>query len=143
MWGATELVFRALLGFGISIHAPRVGRDTKGYCDKARYTISIHAPRVGRDVTIIPLTGIIALFQSTRPVWGATHNRKATEHFRGDFNPRAPCGARQQVCKDERHECRISIHAPRVGRDSVPIGRLIKRRISIHAPRVGRDTITS
>ena len=82
-----------------------------------------------------------AEFQSTRPVWGATAS--ATPHFR-----------RQ----------RISIHAPRVGRDhrvwvltldghgfqstrpvwgatSSLLCRKLFGSISIHAPRVGRDML--
>ena len=56
------------------------------------------------------------LFQSTRPVWGAT----------------------------DRHPVRIltievSIHAPRVGRDYVFTIRGADAIVSIHAPRVGRD----
>ena len=34
-----------------------------------------------------------------------------------DFNPRAPCGARQRRLEEELEAARISIHAPRVGRD--------------------------
>ena len=79
------------------------------------------------------------LFQSTRPVWGATQHRRPAMTYRGvsihaprvgrdartaptwskgsSFNPRAPCGAR--LSHGCRKVCRIlvSIHAPRVGRD--------------------------
>ena len=55
-------------------------------------------------------------FQSTRPVWGATQ-----------------CG--NPLVR--RH--RISIHAPRVGRDGGVDGEAVGGDISIHAPRVGRD----
>ena len=59
----------------ISIHAPRVGRDLGGFGNGIQYNgISIHAPRVGRD----------------QPAPGARPHRR-------DFNPRAPCGARQQI----------------------------------------------
>ena len=34
--------------------------------------ISIHAPRVGRDLDVAHSLGIAKAFQSTRPVWGAT-----------------------------------------------------------------------
>ena len=79
-----------------------------------------------------------------------------------DFNPRAPCGARHGDPSQPNHKRGISIHAPRVGRDSStrqstpwttpfqstrPVwgatdherGRPCNRGISIHAPRVGRD----
>ena len=77
------------------------------------------------------------------------------------FNPRAPCGARQNLYTHDTEDMQfqstrpvwgatiheiglydlvaVSIHAPRVGRDA------LKRKhggaiyVSIHAPRVGRD----
>ena len=78
----------------ISIHAPRVGRDHGNEYGVREYPISIHAPRVGRDDKPVVLSGKIILFQSTRPVWGAT------------------C---QQIKVFFVYI--ISIHAPRVGRD--------------------------
>ena len=60
--------------YAISIHAPRVGRDKQvGYVITGK-AISIHAPRVGRDFDILRKKVIAYLFQSTRPVWGATAN---------------------------------------------------------------------
>ena len=80
----------------ISIHTPRVGRDSQSlaYCIDTitfqstrpvwgvtevkinacfRPRISIHTPRVGRDLTISRLlTTSVFPFQSTRPVWGVT-----------------------------------------------------------------------
>ena len=79
---------------GVSIHAPRVGRDPGAMQDMRRSRVSIHAPRVGRDVTCQTATKSTKEFQSTRPVWGAT----------GD-------GA----CNSDGDS--VSIHAPRVGRD--------------------------
>ena len=82
------------------------------------FTISIHAPRVGRDGTPKHKHKFTFLFQSTRPVWGAT------------LHPR-------------RRRCAggISIHAPRVGRDKGGLGAVLVLVISIHAPRVGRDVL--
>ena len=77
--------------------------------------ISIHAPVWARRGAIAMAAGEF-LFQSTRPVWGATSN-SARQHYgfaisihaprvgrdqrrlpairaNGNFNPRAPCGAR-------------------------------------------------
>ena len=62
-----------------------------GYC---RIGISIHAPRVGRDICRPVLTPLTMTFQSTRPVWGATTRRWARRWGARHFNPRAPCGAR-------------------------------------------------
>jgi len=93
-WGAT--ICRACLaqGAGVSIHAPRVGRDPPHGCHLRRLDVSIHAPRVGRDARPhLPLcryrrfnsraprgarppddskSSRILRFQFTRPAWGAT-----------------------------------------------------------------------
>ena len=58
----------------ISIHAPLAGRDLKRPYVRCRQGISIHAPLAGRDDVVL------------HGVW-RQHN----------FNPRAPCGARQQT----------------------------------------------
>ena len=57
------------------------------------------------------------------------------------FNPRAPCGARRVDQILRVGFSRISIHAPRVGRDAAGVRYQGQRaEISIHAPRVGRDS---
>ena len=70
--GRDDLEREALHDDRISIRAPRAGRDFLRLQDIARALISIHAPRVGRDC--IPLN------PAEQPE---------------NFNPRAPCGARQ------------------------------------------------
>ena len=102
----------------ISIHAPRVGSDISARSSSSRRTrISIHAPRVGSDFAPDSFFSPPSIFQSTLPVWGATHRR------------------REGCCRGT-----ISIHAPRVGSDLF-VCRLSgnRREISIHAPRVGSD----
>ena len=117
VWGATCPQNHSQVYSGISIHAPRVGRDVPdGHALELR-DISIHAPRVGRDHRASQQDGlcgyfnprapcgarpkaslrrfISSLFQSTRPVWGATTPITCSISGYGDFNPRAPCGARQ------------------------------------------------
>ena len=101
----------------ISIHAPRVGRDCAIFAvTGSSGVISIHAPRVGRDVFTRHSATACRLFQSTRPVWGATETSR--------FSAFASA---------------ISIHAPRVGRDTSRGFSRTNTVISIHAPRVGRD----
>ena len=130
-------------------------------CPGAAAPISIHAPRGGAAIgDLADLT--TEAFQSTRPVWGATARRGRCCRETSNFNPRAPCGARQRMISLSREICtfqstrpvwgatrgrgtqlrrgHISIHAPRVGRDfrgDIRPGWL--GMISIHAPRVGRD----
>ena len=59
-------------------------------CDE----ISIHAPHTGRDLCVLETISTVILFQSTRPIRGAT------------------CGL-HELCKPPL----ISIHAPHTGRD--------------------------
>ena len=57
-----------------------------------------------------------------------------------DFNPRSPCGERLAFVSFGISPSRISIHAPRVGSDTLASRLLwMATKISIHAPRVGSD----
>ena len=101
--------------------------------------ISIHAPHAGRD-----------------------RRRAERKWSQTDFNPRAPCGARQTVDRElliaylfqstrpmrgatgkdnvKINRVTISIHAPHAGRDSTGTSPLVRSIISIHAPHAGRDS---
>ena len=57
------------------------------------------------------------------------------------FNPRAPHGARLVNDLSCRNRGRVSIHAPRTGRDATPQAYMRAWSVSIHAPRTGRDYI--
>ena len=74
--------------------APYGARPTRYWRDKQCEIISIHAPRTGRDSALWLIRSFPPLFQSTRPVRGAT--RPLLPLHRG---------------------VHISIHAPRTGRD--------------------------
>ena len=85
------------------------------------------------------LSGLMAKFQSTLPVWGATQDHRRRLNRRNisihaprvgsdplvifiipwftNFNPRSPCGERHLRDLRQRHYMVISIHAPRVGSD--------------------------
>ena len=82
----------------ISIHAPRMGRDGHQRLCTLPRGISIHAPRMGRDSGALRRPRAGCVFQSTRPVWGATPIGRATLASR-----------------------EISIHAPRMGRDKAVV----------------------
>ena len=58
-----------------------------------------------------------------------------------DFNPRAPCGARQIFLSAQTILSCISIHAPLAGRDRRACAETMPCFISIHAPLAGRDLI--
>ena len=117
VWGATPLGLSITSTLKISIHAPRVGRDLTEEINAVSSLISIHAPRVGRDSKAQSCRQRQQLFQSTRPVWGATGGGISYLSQCNHFNPRAPCGARLRFFQPVNFDVDISIHAPRVGRD--------------------------
>ena len=104
-------------------------------------------------------------FQSTRPVWGATSSSFHLACSPSSFQSTRPVwGATRRTLRTTPKCLKISIHAPRVGRDAGkriwllmtkifqstrPVwGATQKRKndgnwrgISIHAPRVGRDAL--
>ena len=102
--------------------------------------MSTHAPLAGRDGGGKTASCGELIFQPTRPLRGATTVQVDTMDMQQDFNPRAPCGARQQErfelylirdfnprapCGARRDQARdatgnaISTHAPLAGRDIV------------------------
>ena len=56
-----------------------------------------------------------------------------------DFNPRAPCGARHRLLKNEKESAKFQSTRPVWGATFIKIGKTLEGGISIHAPRVGRD----
>ena len=81
--------------------------------------ISIHAPLAGRDCGKRRFFRAPVLFQSTRPLRGATLVVRGIQHQSNHFNPRAPCGARPVRLRRFYHTNYISIHAPLAGRDAI------------------------
>ena len=79
----------------ISTHAPLAGRDLLEYGETGETEISTHAPLAGRDY-LSPYNPPKEEFQPTRPLRGATCNPRNHAGRYRHFNPRAPCGARQQ-----------------------------------------------
>jgi len=173
----------------VSIHAPRVGSDApslparavpvgfnpRSPCGERRLAnlppvrlreVSIHAPRVGSDATRRTATVGSYSFQSTLPVWGATHGSHPAPSP-SVFQSTLPVWGATDQTHDAKRQRQVSIHAPRVGSDSMlayhpaPITRGFNPRspcgerldfnlytiefknVSIHAPRVGSDPISS
>ena len=126
----------------ISIHAPLAGRDCDKYCIlRGQPVISIHAPLAGRDELFQLGDELdIMLFQSTRPLRGATYAVVVPHTYARYFNPRAPCGARLRPDPLVRIVYAISIHAPLAGRDLAFGTTSFPNSISIHAPLAGRDS---
>ena len=77
----------------ISIHAPRVGSDSRHLHHHQPGHISIHAPRVGSDS--LPLRLAVRLQISIHaPRVGSDNRNQVTSVKTGNFNPRSPCGER-------------------------------------------------
>ena len=150
------------LTWNFNPRAPYGARPAGRPHGRQRSQISIHAPHTGRDNTRpFRATGHF-IFQSTRPIRGATICRSARRSAHGDFNPRAPYGARRgagsirlgggyfnpRAPYGARLSVRwyspkcsgISIHAPHTGRDFLcKLAKNGNTSISIHAPHTGRD----
>ena len=94
VWGATASHLTRRSSRRISIHAPRVGRDRlraqKNLCCGH---FNPRAPCGARRRARLK-NRLRHLFQSTRPVWGATWQPPSCLRASSYFNPRAPCGAR-------------------------------------------------
>ena len=135
----------------------------EGFC---RSCISIHAPHTGRDVTTVRQSSKAGIFQSTRPIRGATaggsivrpastisihaphtgrdHSSACIIPLAGDgvaISIHAPHTGRDvYVEKSGAHTAAISIHAPHTGRDALrEHNEKQPIGISIHAPHTGRD----
>ena len=125
--------------------------------------ISIHAPREGRDRGLADGRRMAGYFNPRAPRGARRQSVFAGVPEADYFNPRAPRGARRCGIGGVPVVVRISIHAPREGRDCerknkssskkhfnprAPRGarrqfrhtRNNQERISIHAPREGRDS---
>ena len=89
------------MGSGISIHAPRVGSDAWGLWPSCilALDISIHAPRVGSD-RLWRSAPPIAKISIHAPRVGSDGMHSPDPAGHPDFNPRSPCGERQQRCTD-------------------------------------------
>ena len=138
-----------------------MGRDPVPSPVKPASKVSIHAPRVGRDSYALKYAIYPAGFNPRAPCGARPPPATSAKRLRC-FNPRAPCGARQDTCRKYRYTCSVSIHAPRVGRDSWRLSRrrwrilfqstrpmrgatlcldddAVGQDVSIHAPHAGRD----
>ena len=148
-------------GSAISIHAPHTGRDILLVDAAVGADISIHAPHTGRDLCKTLQRSPARVFQSTRPIRGATfaagqlHQAQPISihapHTGRDlyqnschtsqsyFNPRAPYGARHPLPAVGSYQPHFNPRAPYGARPSLQYRQSSACCISIHAPHTGRD----
>ena len=123
----------------ISIHAPRMGRDGKTAPPRApSERISIHAPRMGRD-TVARVLSVRLLYFNPRAPYGARQHRNNNIQDTAHFNPRAPYGARRRISSFKKSASTFQSTRPVWGATSAVIHCQYLQPISIHAPRMGRD----
>ena len=92
--GATLVSAAYPVPWNISIHAPHTGRDSNtDLSARFKHNFNPRAPYGARHKYAIP-RHMATLFQSTRPIRGATSCPIRCCVIRGYFNPRAPYGAR-------------------------------------------------
>ena len=103
--GRDVLRLLALRAEVISTHAPLAGRDLVVEHFKPLADISTHAPLAGRDV-LHHLCHLVFDISTHAPLAGRDITNLCRTLLRMDFNPRAPCGARQQKCTNHyAHFC--------------------------------------
>ena len=103
--------------------------------------ISIHAPHAGRDYQEALAEWSEAIFQSTRPMRGATSGKESYASNEIFQSTRPMRGATLSGVSTLPADFRISIHAPHAGRDRPGDPHPLRRHdISIHAPHAGRDS---
>ena len=148
---------------GVSIHAPRTGRDKieRAHSDSHNQFQSTRPAR-GATSQDNQRAHIGIQFQSTRPARGATKGARLTYQqimvsihaprtgrdqntFMGDlqrigFNPRAPHGARQDADGNLAFLTVFQSTRPARGATRILGDRIFNPAVSIHAPRTGRDS---
>mgnify|MGYP000879715911 CR=1 FL=1 len=143
VWGATSCAGTRCKARQVSIHAPRVGRDREDIAAQRTMTgfnprapcgarlsklypyfvvsrVSIHAPRVGRDLLVCRNALLLCC-----------------------FNPRAPCGARPMAFGSGMGSTKFQSTRPVWGATAAEKKGDAAETVSIHAPRVGRDSACS
>ena len=117
VWGGTEdlACIQAVKVFQSTL--PVWGGTHRGRSRLVPHRISIHPPRVGRDSPLSPLAPSVTRFQSTLPVWGGTVIwQKMGAGPRISIHP--PRVGRDLASPAIKLIGVISIHPPRVGRDN-------------------------
>ena len=84
---------------------------------------------------------ILAIFQSTLPVRGATRCGATIRGGGAYFNPRSPCGERRGGSVAHINSCRFQSTLPVRGATIAKALPSVMTPISIHAPRAGSDHV--
>ena len=145
----------------ISIHSPRMGRDSPTRPGPSREKISIHSPRMGRDRTgrvgfyrlgdFNPLSPHgERLLSSASAQTGVSNFNPLSPHGErrklagllpdlGDFNPLSPHGERRREEAGSVRQSSFQSTLPAWGETDERAKICKEIAISIHSPRMGRD----
>ena len=141
-WGETIGGYGELYVLAISIHSPRMGRDRcpqAGRCIRGYFNpLSPHGERLFSML----YRQLSKLFQSTLPAWGETAAACRPRLSPVNFNPLSPHGERPQRLHPQLRRSDFNPLSPHGER---PVSNLMQTglSISIHSPRMGRDTAIS
>ena len=125
----------------ISIHEPRVGRDWENQFGQNKMQL-FQSTRPVWGATLISFGSIRDIsFQSTRPVWGATWESSVHVPTHSRFQSTRPVWGATTGCSGTRIRFNLFQSTRPVWGATIPVIRLSvpANVISIHAPRVGRD----
>ena len=124
----------------ISIHAPLAGRDDPLYFFRRAIKIfQSTRPLRGATADVDTTAWKYGVFQSTRPLRGATTAPRPLTTRIPYFNPRAPCGARLFLPQIWITILIFQSTRPLRGATANIYLLIISGHISIHAPLAGRD----
>ena len=103
--GATPCFHRGIAQSKFQPTRPLRGATVRAANRSPIGNISTHAPLAGRD-SIVKFNNRFHVNFNPRAPCGARQNNSAKAKERNNFNPRAPCGARQQKCTNHyAHFC--------------------------------------
>ncbi len=139
-WGATRAVRRCPSGSGCFNSRARVRRDSETNAVSTSPMVSIHAPHGGRDAVRRVERGEIRPVSIHAPRGGRDRKMSPSHSRHGGFNSRAPWGARRASSRDWMSSRRFQFTRPVGGATSATAVPIPPRKVSIHAPRGGRDT---
>ena len=161
MRGATRHLHSNNATADVSIHAPHAGRDAVSF--SALPPCGCFNPRApcGARRRRHAAIGLAVMFQSTRPMRGATHDGEIDastgrvsihaphagrdfsvalcSYKRDCFNPRAPCGARHRCGFWQSRSILFQSTRPMRGATFAKRNTAGQVGVSIHAPHAGRD----
>ena len=109
--GATTCIDGLPFTSVISTHAPLAGRDPPEPPEDTPEIISTHAPLAGRDFRFLHELNDTDI-STHAPLAGRDYVTHIRNRSRRNFNPRAPCGARQTAQADLQPEQNFNPRAP-------------------------------